>query len=225
MEVPRRGVNRSCSCWPMPQPHQCQILATSVTYTASHTNAGSLTHWARPGIQPESSWLLVRLVTSQVGYCWATTGTPLYFNLIHSTCICGSCYVVSRLKRVPARDFLSDFDFLAHFSFFLSFFFSFVFLRASPAACGGSLAWGPFGAVAAGLRHSHRQQCQIRTPSATYTTAHGNVRSLTHWARPGIEPPSSWFLVGCVCFCCARTGTPLAHFQCIQWSNSSFCLS
>ena len=29
----------------------------------------------------------------------------------------------------------------------------------------------------------------------TYTTAHGNARSLTHWLRPGIEPASSWILV------------------------------
>ena len=30
---------------------------------------------------------------------------------------------------------------------------------------------------------------------ATYTTAHGNALSLTHWARPGTEPASSWILV------------------------------
>ena len=30
----------------------------------------------------------------------------------------------------------------------------------------------------------------------TYTTDHGNTRSLTQWARPGIEPASSWMLVG-----------------------------
>ena len=29
----------------------------------------------------------------------------------------------------------------------------------------------------------------------THTTAHGNARSLTHWARPGIESTTSWFLV------------------------------
>ena len=32
----------------------------------------------------------------------------------------------------------------------------------------------------------------------TYTTAHGNAGSLTHWARPGIEPATSWFPVGFV---------------------------
>ena len=31
--------------------------------------------------------------------------------------------------------------------------------------------------------------------SATYTTAHGNAGSLTHRARPGREPASSWILV------------------------------
>ena len=32
------------------------------------------------------------------------------------------------------------------------------------------------------------QQCRIQAMSVTYSIAHGNVRSLTHWARPGIEP-------------------------------------
>ena len=42
------------------------------------------------------------------------------------------------------------------------------------------------------------QQLGIWAVSATYTTAHGNARSFTHWARPGIEPATSWFLVGFV---------------------------
>ena len=37
---------------------------------------------------------------------------------------------------------------------------------------------------------------RIRAVSVTYTTAHGNTRSITHWVRPGIEPASSWILVG-----------------------------
>ena len=40
---------------PIPQPQQCRIQATSVTYTTAHGNAGSLIHWARPGIEPASS--------------------------------------------------------------------------------------------------------------------------------------------------------------------------
>ena len=68
-------VNQSCSCQPQPQPQpqpqQCRIRAVSVTYTTTLSNAGSLTHWARPGIEPATSWLLVRLFNP-----WATKGTP-----------------------------------------------------------------------------------------------------------------------------------------------------
>ena len=38
----------------------------------------------------------------------------------------------------------------------------------------------------------------VQAASATYGTAYGNARSLTHCARPGIEPTSSWILVGFV---------------------------
>ena len=60
MEVPRlEGLIQSCSCWPTPQPHQRRIRATSAT------SAGSLTHCGRPGIKPESSWILVSFVTTE----------------------------------------------------------------------------------------------------------------------------------------------------------------
>ena len=55
------------------------------------------------------------------------------------------------------------------------------------------------------------QQHRIQATSATYTTAHSNAGSLTHWARPGIEPTIPWFLVGFVNHC-ATTGTPLISF-------------
>ena len=42
------------------------------------------------------------------------------------------------------------------------------------------------------------QQCRIPAASVTYTTAHGNTGSLTHWVRPEIKPKSSWILVGLV---------------------------
>ena len=37
----------------------------SVTYTTAHHNAGPLTHWERPGIEPESLWMLVRFVSAE----------------------------------------------------------------------------------------------------------------------------------------------------------------
>ena len=67
MEVP----NWSCSCWPAPQPQQYGIRALSSNYTTAHRNARSLTHWARPGIEPVSSWILIGIVNH-----WAMKGTP-----------------------------------------------------------------------------------------------------------------------------------------------------
>ena len=55
----------------MPEPHQLRIWAASANYTTAHSNAQSLIHWARAGIEPSTSWFLVRFVN----HC-ATTGTP-----------------------------------------------------------------------------------------------------------------------------------------------------
>ena len=52
-----------------------------------------------------------------------------------------------------------------------------------------------------------RQQYQIWATSATYTIAHGNTGSLTHWVRPKMEPTTSWFLVGFINHW-AMMGTP-----------------
>ena len=40
------------------------------------------------------------------------------------------------------------------------------------------------------------QQLEIWDMSVTYTTAHCNAGCFTHWERPGMEPASSWILVG-----------------------------
>ena len=40
------------------------IWAASVTYTTARGNAGSLTHWARPGIELASSWILFRFLSA-----------------------------------------------------------------------------------------------------------------------------------------------------------------
>ena len=52
---PGLGANGSYSCWPTPQPQPRRIRATSATFTAAHNNVGSLTHWARLGIEPRGS--------------------------------------------------------------------------------------------------------------------------------------------------------------------------
>ena len=65
MEVSRLGVKSDYRCQPPPQLQQCQIRATSVTFTTAHANEGSLTHWVRPGIELASSWILVRFITTE----------------------------------------------------------------------------------------------------------------------------------------------------------------
>ena len=98
-------------------------------------------------------------------------------------------FIISFLSFLPSS-FLSLF--LSLFpSFFLSFFLSCLF-RATPTAYGSFQARGWISYSCRST--SQPQQCQIRATCATYTTAHGNTRSLTHWSRPGIEPTSSWIL-------------------------------
>ena len=87
-----------------------------------------------------------------------------------------------------------------HFQLALNLFFFFGLFAiswATDVAYRGSQARGQIGTVATGLCQSH-SNIRIRVTSATYTTAHGNIGSLTHWARPGIEPTTSWFLAGFV---------------------------
>ena len=81
---------------------------------------------------------------------------------------------------------------------FIYFFFRSVFSRATPMAYGGSQARGPIRVAAADLHQPQPKQRGIRAASVNHTTAHGNVGSLAHWARPGIELETSWFLVGFV---------------------------
>ena len=77
-----------------------------------------------------------------------------------------------------------------HLFLYIFFFLSFCLFRAAPTAYGGSQARGQIRAT------PQPQQHQIRAESVTHITAHGNVRSFTHWTRPGIEPTNSWFLIG-----------------------------
>ena len=80
----------------------------------------------------------------------------------------------------------------------------FFFFRVAPMAHGGFQARGLIRATAAGLSHSHSNEgSKLRLQP----TLHGNARSLTYWARPGIEPASSWTLVGFVNHW-TMTGTP-----------------
>ena len=83
---------------------------------------------------------------------------------------------------------------LSRGSFLFLFFFFFCLFRVAPAAYGGSQARGRIRAIYTGLSHSHSKtgskQCLWPTPQLT-----AMLDPLTHWARPGIEPESSWTLI------------------------------
>ena len=66
-----------------------QIKAAAASLHHSHSHARSLTHWAGPGIEPASSWILVKF-----SYHWATTGTP-YVCLFKSSPLNSQYYYVS----------------------------------------------------------------------------------------------------------------------------------
>ena len=61
MEVPRLGFESE----PTPQPQQLGIRPVSATHTTNHSNARSLTHWTRPGIEPASSRILVGFLSTE----------------------------------------------------------------------------------------------------------------------------------------------------------------
>ena len=81
-------------------------------------------------------------------------------------------YNESLIGYISPKTWLPGCEYTFSFLFFLVFFCRF---RATPVAYGGSQA-----------------------TAATLHKAHGNARSLTHWVRPGLEPATSWFLVGFV---------------------------
>ena len=101
MEVPRLGLNWSYSCGPAPQPQQCGIWAASVIYTTAHGIARSLTQWVRTGMEPASSWMLVRFVSAQPGWELLLKKNPLIGIFIQTQVkfhLC-TCMSVSWLPR------------------------------------------------------------------------------------------------------------------------------
>ena len=102
--------------------------------------------------------------------------------------VCLSLFFPVENKVLCRKGFLS----LSLFFFF--FFGLFAISWAAVTAHGGSQARGPVGAIAAGLRQSHSNaESELRLQPTPQLT--GNTGSLTHWAKPGIKPATSWFLV------------------------------
>ena len=77
-----------------------------------------------------------------------------------------------------------------YFYFYFYFFCLFVFSGGTPMAYEGAQARGPVGAVAASLARGTAK----RDPSHNCGLHHSssNAWSFTHWARPEMEPETSW---------------------------------
>ena len=60
-----RGQVKAVAAILTPQSQQCQIQTEFVAYTTAQCNTGPLTHWVRPGIEPESSRLLLGFISAE----------------------------------------------------------------------------------------------------------------------------------------------------------------
>ena len=86
-----------------------------------------------------------------------------------------------------------------HHEFSVGVIYLFFLFRAIPTAYGSSQARDPIGVAASSLCHSYSHsnlgsEPHLR-PAVQFMATPG---SLTHWARPGIEPAASWILAGFV---------------------------
>ena len=108
--------------------------------------------------------------------------------------------IISRFILVAANGVISFFFlwlilYCVYLPHLLLLFPLFSLFRATPVAYGSSRWGGGIRAAAASLCHKS-QQCWIQATFSTYATACGNARHSTHWTKPGIQPTSSWMLVG-----------------------------
>ena len=81
MEVPRLGVKSELQLPAYTTATATPDLSCVRANTIAHVNAGSLTHWVRPGIEPAFSWIIVGFITH-----WATRGTPSGTSLLAASC-------------------------------------------------------------------------------------------------------------------------------------------
>ena len=90
-----------------PQPQPCQIRTTSSIYAILHSNFGSLTHWAGPGIEPTSSWIPVGFFAAELQ--WELPFSPSsnpYLTLLHIFKCKSSCQLLAGEFQKKKKRFL-----------------------------------------------------------------------------------------------------------------------
>ena len=119
--------------------------------------------------------------------CFGTLGNDLGALNWESSCPCLNPILSSDLgtrKKLCYLYYLGDGLYCEHF-------FLFFFFKCPYQFPGQGLSWS-----CCCQPTPQSQRCQVWVTSLTYTTAHSNARSFTHWEKPGIGPTSSWILVG-----------------------------
>ena len=104
----------------------CRLLVLFyfiLLFRAAPTAARSLTHRTRAGIEPSSSWMLVRFVNH-----WATMGTPVLFKKSFSFLLTYllSILLISAYFKIPLFDFLLVYLFSPSFFLIVIFIFSII---------------------------------------------------------------------------------------------------
>ena len=70
-KFPSEGSDQSYSCWSTPQPQECGLWASAVTYTTGHGSA-----WSLAWLSEARDQTCVLMDTSQIRFPWALIGTP-----------------------------------------------------------------------------------------------------------------------------------------------------
>ena len=126
---------------------------------------------------------------------WATTPWTYLVSQHPALCIlCGKHFSTQVTQRVFVFVLTSDWHTSKESMDRFRVLFCVCLFRAEPVAYVSSQARGWIGATAAGLHHSYsnRRSKPCLWPTPEFMTA--TPDHLTHWARVGIKPTSSWIL-------------------------------
>ena len=131
-------LNWNYRCRPMPQPLQSLIWVITVTYTTAWGNAGSLTHWLRPGIEPMSSWTLCRVLNT-LSHNWNSSSLSFFMAFVLKSILPDYEYVTPAFLLLPFAWIIFP---PAHFQLYVSFALRWVscgkhffFFLSSPLLC------------------------------------------------------------------------------------------
>ena len=71
----------------------------SATYATAHSNAGALTCWVRPGMEPATSWILVRFVSAEPR--WQLQPITIFVWPVGTRMVEHNCHNCGQKKRGP----------------------------------------------------------------------------------------------------------------------------